>query len=156
MATRKLAPELPVRASAGSEYRFTTELRPEVVIWIGVAASWSIDRAAGAGRAIQLVGMTKSRADSAERLQRARHLELAREQLAALSPGGSADRAIEVSSAAVIEVRAGAMPCPHCGGLYRVHEHTRPVPGLRRVDVACRYCGSPRALWFRIVDHEPN
>ena len=79
-----------------------------------------------------------------------------RERLALLSPGGSPDRAIRVTSAAVIEVRAAAMPCPQCSGQYRVLEHTRPVPGLRQVDVACRYCGVPRTLWFRLVDNEPN
>lgn len=79
-----------------------------------------------------------------------------RERLAALSPGGSPERTIGVTSAAVIEVRAAAMACPQCGGLYRLLEHTRPVPGVRRVDVACRRCGVPRALWFRIIDAEPN
>ena len=63
---------------------------------------------------------------------------------------------IVVASAAVIEVRAAAMECPQCGGQYRLHEHTRPVPSLRRVDVACRRCGTPRTLWFRIEDREPN
>jgi hypothetical protein len=82
--------------------------------------------------------------------------EQAREQLAALLPGGSPQHAIAVASAAVIEVRAASMACPQCGGQYRIHEHTRPVPGLRRVDVACRHCSTARALWFRIEDSEPN
>lgn len=99
--------------------------------------------------------MPRTHLDSA-RFQRALRAEHTREQLAALLPGGSPDRPIDVASAAVIEVRAGAMACPHCSGLYRVLEHTRPVPGVRRVDVECRYCGVPRTLWFRIVDHEPN
>jgi hypothetical protein len=98
----------------------------------------------------------KLRADSADPMQRAVQREQARERLAALSPGGSPQRAIAVASAAVIESRAAAMPCPQCGGLYRIHEHTRPLPGVRRVDVACRQCSTPRALWFRIVDHEPS
>jgi len=89
-------------------------------------------------------------------VQAAERLEHARERLAALLPGGSPDRAIDVTSAAVIEGRAATMPCPHCRGLYRVLEHTRPVPGLRRVDVACRHCGVPRTLWFRLIDREPN
>jgi hypothetical protein len=89
-------------------------------------------------------------------VQAAQRIERAREQLAALSPGGAPDRAIEVASASVIEVRAQAMPCPHCGGLYRILEHTRPVPGVRQVDVACRYCGVPRTLWFKIAVREPN
>jgi predicted Zn finger-like uncharacterized protein len=100
--------------------------------------------------------MSKSHIDSADRLQLAHWRELARERLAALLPGGSQDRAIDVTSASVIEVRAAAMTCPHCSATYRILEHTRPVPGVRRVDVECRYCGVPRALWFRIVNNEPN
>jgi hypothetical protein len=98
----------------------------------------------------------KFRTDSEQPLHRALQREQARERLAALSPGGSPQRAIPVTSAAVIEIRAAALPCPQCGGLYRLHEHTRPRPDIRRVDVACRQCSTPRALWFRIVDDEPN
>jgi hypothetical protein len=78
------------------------------------------------------------------------------EQLAALVPGGSPRHPIRVASASVIEVRTAALACPLCGGEYRLHEHTRPVPELRRVDVACRHCSVPRSLWFRIVSSEPN
>ena len=100
--------------------------------------------------------MWKSRAASEHLMQVALEREQAREQLAALSPGGSPRRAIAVASAAVIEGRAAAMACPQCGGQYRIHEHTRPVSGLRRVEVACRQCSTPRTLWFRIEDREPN
>ncbi|HSR99625.1 MAG TPA: hypothetical protein VLM79_21380 [Kofleriaceae bacterium] len=100
--------------------------------------------------------MWKSRAGSEHLVQVALEREQARERLAALSPGGSPHHAIAVASAAVIEGRAAAMACPHCGGTYRIHEHTRPTPGLRRVDVACRQCSTPRVLWFRIEDREPN
>ena len=89
-------------------------------------------------------------------LHQALRRERAREQLASLQPGGSSSRTIEVASAAVIEPRAATMPCPHCGGLYRIQEHTRPVPGLRKVDVTCRQCSTARSLWFRIVVDEPN
>jgi len=70
--------------------------------------------------------------------------------------GSSASRPIEVTSAAVIEPRTAALSCPRCGGEYRIHEHTRPVPGLRKVDVACRHCSTPRSLWFRLVDRAFN
>lgn len=90
------------------------------------------------------------------RYQQALRREWARERLAELEPGGSPRRAIAVPSAAVIEPRAATTPCPHCGGSYRILEHTRPVPGIRKVDVACRQCGTPRSLYFRIVEHEPN
>jgi hypothetical protein len=100
--------------------------------------------------------MSRSPDSSEQRAVAAERREQAREHLAALSPGGSPHRAIDVASAAVIEVRAAAMACPQCGGQYRILEHTRPVPGVRRVDVACRRCGTPRALWFRIVERELN
>jgi hypothetical protein len=89
-----------------------------------------------------------------DRLERALRRERARELLARLEPGGSPERPIEVTSAAVIEARAARLSCPHCRGSYRIHEHTRPRPGLRRVDVACRQCSTPRSLWFRLVAHE--
>ncbi len=79
-----------------------------------------------------------------------------REKLATLVPGGSQDHPIEVSSAAVIEVRIGSMPCPQCEGEYRVDDHRFEGAGHRAVDVACRLCGTKRTLWFRIVVDEPN
>ena len=69
-----------------------------------------------------------------------------RERLAALSPGGSRDRPMPVGSASVVEVRTNALACPRCGGSYRIHEHVAPAPGIRRVDVSCRYCSAPRSL----------
>lgn len=76
------------------------------------------------------------------------------ELLVSLLPGGSRDRPIKVTSAAVIEVRAGSMVCPACEiGTYRIGEHVSHLgtPGLRRVDVACRHCSTERSLWFRLV-----
>jgi len=79
-----------------------------------------------------------------------------KERLFKLEPGGSQERPIEVTSAAVIEVRVGAMPCVQCdASQYRIREHSIAA-GLRRVDVICRNCGAPRSLWFRIVLDEPN
>lgn len=80
-----------------------------------------------------------------------------KERLFELEPGGSQERPMEVSSAAVIEVRVGAMPCVQCSEpQYRIREHVSVAAGLRRVDVICRNCGAPRSLWFRIVIDEPN
>jgi hypothetical protein len=78
-----------------------------------------------------------------------------RERLAQLERGSSPAWPIPVSSAAVVEVRTKRLHCPSCGGEYRLHEHVA-VKGLRRVDVACRQCSRPRALWFRLVETEPN
>jgi len=86
----------------------------------------------------------------------ARKLVRDREKLAALSLGGAREHPIIVTSSAVIEVRVRDMPCPQCVGPYRVHEHNAPAPGLREVLVRCQQCGTPRALWFRIVTDEPN
>jgi hypothetical protein len=82
--------------------------------------------------------------------------EAQRELLATLELGGSPTRPIVVASASVIEARVTNLSCPLCRGEYRVLEHTRPVPTLRKVDVACRHCSTARSLWFRIVDHETN
>lgn len=79
-----------------------------------------------------------------------------RERLAALSPGGTRERPIRVASASVIEVRTGALACPLCGGSYRLEEHVAPAARLRRVDVHCRDCSTPRSLWFRIEPLELN
>lgn len=92
---------------------------------------------------------------STKRLRAALRREHARERLIALSPGGAPSHAIAVTSTAVIDVRAQALPCPHCGGRYRLDDHTRPAPGLRRVDLTCRNCSAPRTLWFRLVEPAP-
>ncbi|HEY5921445.1 MAG TPA: hypothetical protein VIV11_07230 [Kofleriaceae bacterium] len=83
-------------------------------------------------------------------------MQFDRELLASLSPGGSRERPIRVASASVVEVRTGALSCPLCGGSYRLDEHVAPGPALRRVDVHCRHCSTPRSLWFRIVPYDLN
>ena len=85
----------------------------------------------------------------------ARKLVRDREKLAALSPGGSPDHPIQVESTAVIEVRAGAMPCHQCESEVRVGEH-RVEDGLRVVAISCTRCAAKRELWFRLVTNEPN
>jgi hypothetical protein len=82
--------------------------------------------------------------------------ESAKEELSRLVRGGSPSWPIVVASASVIEARATSLPCAQCGGEYRVLEHTRPVPELRRLDVACRHCSTPRVLWFSIAPFETN
>jgi hypothetical protein len=85
----------------------------------------------------------------------ARQLVRDREKLFALSPGGSRERPIAVESAAVIEVRAHATPCPQCESELRVREH-RTVDGLRVVAVSCSRCTAKHELWFKLVSNEPN
>jgi predicted Zn finger-like uncharacterized protein len=86
----------------------------------------------------------------------ARQLVRDREKLAQLSPGGSAQRPIEVASAPVVEIRVRAMTCPQCDGDYKVEDHRSAGQGVRPVDVRCNRCGVARTLWFRIVAPEPN
>jgi predicted Zn finger-like uncharacterized protein len=85
-----------------------------------------------------------------------RQLVRDREQLAGMAPGGSSERPIAVASAAVVETRIHGSTCPQCEGTYRIVEHTSPSAGVRRVDVRCQLCGTPRTLWFKIVSDEPN
>jgi hypothetical protein len=65
--------------------------------------------------------------------------------------GRTRELPIRVASASVVEVRAGALTCPHCRiGTYRIEEHVSVARGVRRVDVVCRQCSMPRSLWFRL------
>ena len=78
----------------------------------------------------------------------------ARERLAALEPGGTAESPMNVESASQIEVRALSMPCLRCDGPYRLDEHTAERFGSRQVRVLrvhCGHCGAPRELFFRVA-----
>jgi len=86
----------------------------------------------------------------------ARDLVRDREKLAALLPGGTRARPIEVDSASVIEPRVNSLACPQCEGPYRVLDHRTLGAGMREVDVRCNMCSAPRTLWFRLVSSEPN
>jgi hypothetical protein len=103
--------------------------------------------------------MSKKRPERTERRAReraARQLVHDREKLAALSPGGTKERPINVDSAAVVETRVRNLPCVQCEGMYRVLEHRAPASGLREVLVSCTQCGVRRTLWFGLVSREPN
>lgn len=86
----------------------------------------------------------------------ARQLVRDKEKLAGLVAGGSAERPIEVASAAVVEIRVRGMRCPQCEGDYAIVDHRSAGQGMRPVDVRCNVCGVARTLWFRIVEPEPN
>ena len=75
------------------------------------------------------------------------------ERLARLEPGGSPQRPLPVDSAAVVDVRAVANPCPLCGAPLRLDAHTAEVIDsvrLRIAAVSCTLCGTQRALYFRL------
>jgi predicted Zn finger-like uncharacterized protein len=98
----------------------------------------------------------RKRTEQRERERALRKLVRDREKLAALSVGGSEERPIQVTSAAVVEVRVRHLACPQCQGEYRIKDHRAPASGVRTVDVTCQQCGVSRALWFRIVSDEAN
>ena len=97
------------------------------------------------------------RSDRTERREQERarlKLQTERERLFTLEPGGTPERALEATSAAVIEAHAASVPCPLCGGNQEVTEHTALVHHgvrLRETKLRCRQCGSTRSLWFKIV-----
>jgi predicted Zn finger-like uncharacterized protein len=103
--------------------------------------------------------MGKKRPERTERRAReraARQLVRAKEKLALLEVGGAAERPIEVTSAAVVEIRVHAMRCPQCDGNYAIVDHRSAGHGVRPVDVRCNVCAVARTLWFRIVEPAPN
>ena len=76
------------------------------------------------------------------------------DKLAALAPGGSPERPVEITSASEVEVQARSMPCPLCRGELRVEEHAaETIAGvrLRIARVVCVACRSRRALYFRLA-----
>lgn len=103
--------------------------------------------------------MRRKRPERTERRAReraARRMVRDREQLAQLSPGGSAERPVEVDSPAVIEGRVASLRCPQCDGEYTLDDHRSAGPGLRVVAVTCRMCRVKRELWFRLGTSAPN
>jgi len=89
----------------------------------------------------------------------ARALVRDREKLAAMEPGGSPERPVEVPSSAVVELRARTTPCPQCQGELKVEDHRATVVdgvALREVPVICRRCHVRRTLWYRLAPPLPN
>lgn len=82
----------------------------------------------------------------------------ARMRLASMEAGGAPDKAIEVSSASLVEPQAASMACVACGEVVRVEEHiavthTDDAGMARRLRVAkvrCSQCGVRRDIYFRI------
>jgi hypothetical protein len=96
---------------------------------------------------------TRARTQRREAGRTLSKLQAAREKLFHLDPGGSPERPLDVSSAAVVETHAESVPCPRCEGKHDVLEHvalTRDEARLREARLRCRQCGSLRSLWFRI------
>jgi len=108
--------------------------------------------------------LKKKRPDTARTARRraerdADKLARDRERLFTLSPGGSAERALTVESASVVDTRARSVPCPRCDGEHELLEHKAvQLAGerLREACLRCRRCGSRRSLFFRLDEHLPN
>jgi hypothetical protein len=82
-----------------------------------------------------------------------------RERLATLEPGGTPEHPIEVATAALVEPKARAVPCPICGGSLRLVEHAaRTIGGvaLRLAHVACPMCDHSRVIHFVVRQRLPN
>lgn len=85
--------------------------------------------------------------------QKQRKLASDRDRLYALSPGGSPALPMAISSPAIVEIRAQALPCPQCGGALVVDAHEASMHQgvlLRLVKAHCRECHAPRSVWFRL------
>lgn len=69
-------------------------------------------------------------------------------------PGATPDRAVEVTSASVIEAQAASQPCPVCDSAMRVESHTVDTTlaeePLRVVTLACKRCGHRRPWYARV------
>ena len=81
-------------------------------------------------------------------------------KLAALEPGGAAERPIEVTSASVVEVHASSLPCVACGASgVRIEEHVAVTIDQRPLRIArtvCPRCGVRRDVYFRIAPTLPS
>lgn len=79
----------------------------------------------------------------------------ARMKLMDLEPGGTPERPMDVSTAALVEPKARSIPCPRCEEPFGVESHEAHAGGhgrLREVALECRNCGTTRKAWFRIVE----
>jgi hypothetical protein len=106
--------------------------------------------------------VAKKKSARAERRERERSLEKLhrqREKLAALEPGGSPERPVDLESASLVEPRARAEPCLRCGGEMRSVEHRAEALDRRRLRIAvarCARCGHARTFYFRLVPSAPS
>ena len=69
------------------------------------------------------------------------------------APGGSRDKAIAVSSASVVEVKARTFRCARCEGELLLLSHEAEFLGttqLRRAEMQCRACFVRRRVWFSL------
>lgn len=102
----------------------------------------------------EMLRRTSTQEDYRPRVIREASFMAARERLASLEPGGSAQYPMNVVSASQIEVRALSMPCLRCDGPYRLDEHTAEQFGRRQIRVIrehCGHCGARRTVFFQVA-----
>lgn len=124
----------------------------EIALWL-----------AAVGSALLVVVRVLRRVDDRDRAELEAEAELEarrlRERHEARLPGATAASPLEVFSAAAVEPRVEALPCPRCGGRCHVVEHTVHQAGgarLRRVATRCGTCGHARDVFLRLRDVEPD
>jgi hypothetical protein len=96
----------------------------------------------------------RARTERRERERAAVKLADQRERLAALEPGGSSSRPIEVESASQVEPHARSIACARCGAATITVEHAADtIDGvrLRVARMSCPVCGARRTLYFRLA-----
>jgi hypothetical protein len=108
------------------------------------------------------VGKRKSKRPAVEKRRiekKLRAIADERKKLAALEPGGSPERPLQVTTAATVESRARARGCVHCDGAMQVLAHDSETVGdrrLRRVTLRCKQCQSERLVWVEIAPALPS
>jgi hypothetical protein len=115
----------------------------------------AIAAAASVGWVLWLVVRHAAQADGADRA-RLRAEDEAHGRLAEVlgRSGFVPDDPLIVESAAVVEPRARAEPCPLCGGPLHVRAHEVDDAGpvrLRRLTMRCGDCGRLATLWAEIA-----
>lgn len=105
--------------------------------------------------------MEKKRKRAERRAEERARGKLARdvEKLWELSPGGSPDRPLPITSPAEVEVIARSTRCPLCEGELRVEEHAAEIVGKARLRVArvvCLVCRAPRSIYFELASARLN
>ncbi len=103
---------------------------------------------------VYLLGHRMTAIDRAKRAEdEALEAERLRARREARLPGASPVHPIEVASAATIEPRAGAQPCPRCSAPAHVDAHEVETHDDRRLRVArmrCGSCGHRRPIYFEV------
>ena len=99
----------------------------------------------------------KPKRDRTVRREAARATENSRTErlaLARLEPGGSPERPLVVSTAALVEPTARGLPCPACGASVRVVGHTAEERAGRRLHVGrveCSGCSARLERFFEVA-----